>query len=84
MSGILIGSLLVFVLSLGAIVEAKILGGQKIVTIAADIDTEFTFGQNWPLGSALSTLLILITIVLVFLGLSRFDLERLLGKKHKL
>jgi spermidine/putrescine transport system permease protein len=81
MPGILIGSLLVFVLSLGAVAEAKILGGQKIVTIAADIDTEFTFGQNWPLGSALSTLLILVTTVLVFFGLSRFDLERLLGKK---
>ncbi|MDR1789791.1 MAG: ABC transporter permease [Opitutaceae bacterium] len=81
MPGVLIGSLLVFVLSLGALAEAKILGGQKVVTIAADIETEFTFGQNWPLGSALSTLLILITTVLVFLCLGRFDLEKLLGKK---
>ncbi|EIQ01539.1 ABC-type spermidine/putrescine transport system, permease component I [Opitutaceae bacterium TAV1] len=82
MPGILIGSLLVFVLSVGAITEAKILGGQKVVTIAADIETEFTYGQNWPLGSALSTLLIALTTVLVFFALGRFDLEKLLGKKR--
>jgi spermidine/putrescine transport system permease protein len=82
MPGILIGSLLVFVLSLGAITEAKILGGQAVVTIAADIETEFTYGQNWPLGSALSTLLILLTTLLVFFCLGRFDLEKLLGKNR--
>lgn len=81
MSGILIGSVLVFVLSVGAIAEAKILGGQKIVTIAADIETEFTYGQNWPLGSALSTLLIMMTMGLVFAALKRVDLEKLLGRK---
>ncbi len=83
MPGILIGSLLVFVLSVGAITEAKILGGQKVVTIAADIETEFTYGQNWPLGSALSTILILLTTILVFFALGRFDLEKFLGKKPR-
>jgi spermidine/putrescine transport system permease protein len=83
MPGVLIGSLLVFVLSIGAITEAKILGGQKIVTIAADIETEFTYAQNWPLGSALSTLLILLTTALVFPALGRFDLEKFLGKKTR-
>lgn len=81
MPGVVIGSLLVFVLSAGAISEAKILGGQKIVTIAADIETEFTYAQNWPLGSALSTLFIALTTIIVFIGLGRFDLEKLLGKK---
>jgi spermidine/putrescine transport system permease protein len=81
MPGVLIGSLLVFVLSVGAISEAKILGGQKVVTIAADIESEFTYAQNWPLGSALSTLFIALTTVVVFFALGRFDLEKLLGKK---
>ncbi|MDX2185384.1 MAG: ABC transporter permease [Opitutaceae bacterium] len=80
--GVLIGSLLVFILSAGAIAEAKILGGQKVVTIAADIESEFTYAQNWPLGSALSTLFIALTTLVVFLALSRFDLERLLGRKR--
>lgn len=79
--GVMIGSLLVFVLSVGAISEAKILGGQKVVTIASDIESEFTYAQNWPLGSALSTLFIALTTIVVFLALGRFDLEKLLGKK---
>ena len=83
MPGVLIGSLLVFVLSVGAISEAKILGGQKVVTIAADIESEFTYAQNWPLGSALSTLFIALTTVVVFFALGRFDLEKLLGKKRE-
>ncbi|MBC8039153.1 MAG: ABC transporter permease [Opitutaceae bacterium] len=81
MPGVLIGSLLVFVLSVGAISEAKILGGQKVVTIASDIESEFTYAQNWPLGSALSTMFIALTTVVVFFALGRFDLEKLLGKK---
>jgi len=79
--GIMIGSILVFVLSIGALAEAKILGGQKIVTIAAEIETAFTFGQNWPLGSALATLLIALTMVLVFGALKKVDFESLLGRK---
>lgn len=82
MPGVMIGSLLVFVLSVGAISEAKILGGQKVVTIASDIESEFTYAQNWPLGSALSTLFIALTTVVVFFALGRFDLEKLLGKKR--
>lgn len=81
MPGVMIGSLLVFVLSVGAISEAKILGGQKVVTIASDIESEFTYAQNWPLGSALSTLFIVLTTIVVFFALARFDLEKLLGKK---
>lgn len=83
MPGIMIGGLLTFVLSVGAISEAKILGGQKVVTIASDIETEFTYAQNWPLGAALSTVFILLTTVIVFAALSRFDLEQLLGKKSE-
>ncbi len=82
MPGVLIGSLLTFVLSAGAIAEAKILGGQKVVTIAADIESEFTYAQNWPLGSALSTVFVALTTVVVFFALARFDLEKLLGKKR--
>jgi len=83
MPGIIIGSLLTFVLALGALAEAKVLGGQKVVTIAAEIESEFTYGQNWPLGSALSTLLIALTTVLVFFALSRLDLEKLLGRSRE-
>jgi spermidine/putrescine transport system permease protein len=81
MPGIVIGSMLTFVLAVGAMAEAKILGGQKIVTIAAEIETSFTYAQNWPLGSGLSTLLIAIVGTIVFFTLRKFDPEALLGNK---
>ena len=58
--GIVVGSLLSFVLAAGALAESKILGGQAVIAMADDIETAFTYGQNWPLGSALSIILILI------------------------
>jgi len=81
MPGILIGALLTFVLVLGSISEAKILGGQSVIMIAHDIETAFTYAQNWPLGSALSTLLILLTGVLVIGSLSRINLDKLLSRQ---
>lgn len=80
MPGILIGALLTFVLALGSISEAKLLGGQSVIMVAHEIETAFTYAQNWPLGAALATLLILITGVLVILLLRRLDMERLLGR----
>ena len=81
MPGILIGSLLTFVLAVGAISEAKLLGGANIVVIAHSILHEFTYAQNWPLGSAISMFAIVITGVLVIIVMRRLDLDRLLGRK---
>ena len=81
MPGILIGSLLTFVLSLGSLAESKILGGQAVIMIADDIETAFTFGQNWPLGSALSVLLLTLTGGLVLALLRRLDLDAILGRR---
>ncbi|MEQ8696481.1 MAG: ABC transporter permease, partial [Bauldia litoralis] len=69
------------VLAVGAIAEAKVLGGQQIIPIAHDIEIAFTYAQNWPLGAALSVLLMLIVGALVLLVLRRVDLDRLLGRR---
>ena len=81
MPGIMIGGMLCFVLSLGAFSEAKFLGKGVIVTIAQDIESAFTFGQNWPRGSALSVILIVIAGTAVFLAMRRINLERMLAKR---
>ena len=81
MPGILIGSLLTFVLAVGAISEAKMLGGANIVVVAHAILHEFTYAQNWPLGSAISMFAIAITGILVIFVMRRLDLDRLLGRK---
>jgi spermidine/putrescine transport system permease protein len=81
MPGIVIGALLTFVLGVGAIVEAKVLGGQSVIPITHDIEIAFTYAQNWPLGAALSVLLMLVIGVLVLIVLKRFDLDRILGRR---
>jgi spermidine/putrescine transport system permease protein len=81
MPGIMIGFLLSFVLAVGAIVEAKVLGGQRVIPIVHEIELAFTYAQNWPLGSALAVLLMLVVGALVLLVLWRFDLDTILGRR---
>ena len=81
MPGVVIGFLLTFVLAVGAIAEAKVLGGQQVIPITHDIEIAFTYSQNWPLGAALSVLLMLVVGVLVLLALRRFDLDTFLGRR---
>ncbi len=81
MPGVLIGSMLTFILALGSLAESKILGGQAIVMIADDIESAFTFAQNWPKGSVLSVLLIAFSGALVFFLFRRVDLDRIIGRR---
>ncbi|MCO6402248.1 ABC transporter permease subunit [Aurantimonas endophytica] len=81
MPGILIGMLLSFVLGAGALAESKILGGQAIITVTHDIETAFTYAQNWPLGSALAVLLMVVVSGLSLVVMARLDLDRILGRK---
>ncbi len=65
--GIVAGSILVFVPSLGAYVTPRILGGGKNMMIGNFIELQFTQGRNWPLGAALSmTLLVIVMVALLF------------------
>ncbi|MBL4769361.1 MAG: ABC transporter permease [Rhodobacteraceae bacterium] len=80
--GIVVGSLLSFVLGAGAVAESKILGGQAVIVISDDVETAFTFGQNWPLGSALSLILILIIGGMAIYGVSKVDLDAIMGRKR--
>ena len=61
--GIIAGSILVFIPSLGAYVTPRLLGGGKNMMIGNFIELQFGQGQNWPLGAALSTVLLLIVLV---------------------
>ena len=80
--GIVIGSLLSFVLAAGAMAESKLLGGQTVIVIADEIETAFTYGQNWPLGSALSIILILIIGALSIFGINRVNLDLIMGGRR--
>jgi spermidine/putrescine transport system permease protein len=61
--GIVAGSILVFIPSLGAYVTPRILGGGKNMMLGNLISLQFGQGRNWPLGSALAITLLLIVMV---------------------
>jgi spermidine/putrescine transport system permease protein len=65
--GIIAGSILVFIPSLGAYVTPRVLGGGKNLMLGNLIDLQFGPGKNWPLGAALSiTLLVMVMVALLF------------------
>jgi spermidine/putrescine transport system permease protein len=52
--GVVAGSILVFIPSLGAYVTPAILGGAKTTLLGDYIVSQFLAARNWPFGSALS------------------------------
>ncbi len=65
--GIIAGSILVLVPCLGAYVTPRILGGGKMMMLGNFIELQFGQGRNWPLGAALSILLlVIVTVALLF------------------
>jgi spermidine/putrescine transport system permease protein len=65
--GLIAGSILVFVPSLGAYVTPRIMGGGKSMMLGNLIEMQFGQGRNWPLGAALSlTLTALVLVALVW------------------
>ncbi|WP_193184232.1 ABC transporter permease [Nisaea sediminum] len=65
--GIVAGSILVFVPSLGAYVTPRVLGGGKNMMIGNFIELQFGQGRNWPLGASLSILLLFIVMAALLL-----------------
>ena len=64
--GIIAGSILVFIPSLGAYVTPRVLGGGKNMMLGNLIELQFGQGRNWPLGSALSiTLMVIVMLALL-------------------
>ncbi len=65
--GIVAGSILVFIPSLGAYVTPRILGGGKNMMLGNLIGLQFGQGRNWPLGAALALTLLMIVMVALLL-----------------
>lgn len=63
--GIFSGSIMVFIPCLGYFFVSNILGGGNTDVIGNLIERQFKSANNWPLGAALSIILILVTLLLV-------------------
>jgi len=60
--GIIAGSILVFIPSLGAYVTPRVLGGGKNMMLGNLIELQFGQGRNWPLGAAISITLMVVVM----------------------
>lgn len=77
MPGLIAGSILVFIPSVGAYVIPELLGGPSNVTIGRFIASQFGSAGNWPLGAAASFVLMAIMMGSIWLYLDRAGGEML-------
>lgn len=76
--GIISGCLLVFVPTLGYFFIPDLMGGSKVILISNLIKNQFLSSRNWPLGSAISVVLIIVMFLMIKLY------SRLGGSKSKM
>jgi len=75
--GLIAGVLLVFIPAVGDYITPALLGGVKTQMIGTTIADQFGSGNNWPLGSAMSVLLMAFILLGVFVYLRRVGEEAL-------
>lgn len=61
--GLLAGSILTFVPAVGSYITVELMGGGKTTMIGRVIATQFGTAGNWPLGSAMSIVLMVVVTV---------------------
>jgi len=69
--GIAAGSVLVFIPSLGNFIVPDLLGGAKVVMIGNLVEQQFLSARNWPFGSALSVMIMLVMFTLIIFYIRR-------------
>jgi spermidine/putrescine transport system permease protein len=74
--GIMAGSLLVFIPCLGAYLTPDLMGGGKSVMVGNLVQNQFTSARDWPFGSAVS-LLLMVLVLLVSRAIGRQSQELL-------
>jgi len=65
-AGIMAGFILVFIPSMGYFFIPDLMGGSKAMMLSNLIKNQFLTARDWPFGSAISIVLILITLVMIF------------------
>lgn len=79
MPGLIAAFLMVFIPTVGEYVTPLLVGGTSGTMYGNLIQDFFTRAANWPLGSALSMIMLTATLGLVIVGLRIVDPRRLLG-----
>ena len=63
--GIFAGCVMVFIPSMGLYFVTDMMGGSKTLVVGNLIRNQFITARNWPLGAAMSVILMLITVVML-------------------
>ncbi len=69
--GLAAGAILVFVPCLGAVLEPTLLGGGKFIMMGSLIQTQFGTARNWPFGSAIAIVLMLLVMIVLIVNARR-------------
>ncbi|MFR3685282.1 MAG: ABC transporter permease [Enterococcus sp.] len=64
--GVFAGCVMVFIPSLGYFFVSDVMGGGTKLLMGNLIKNQFMIARNWPLGSAIAIMLILLTLILLF------------------
>lgn len=73
--GIVGGSIIVFIPSLGNFIVPSLLGGAKVLMIGNLIEQQFLSARNWPFGAALSMVVMAAILVLLLLYVRQMTRE---------
>ena len=63
--GIISGSILVFIPTLGLFFVTDLMGGSKVILMSNLIKNQFLTARDWPFGSAISVILILVMLSVI-------------------
>ena len=65
--GIVGGSIIVFIPSLGNFIVPSLLGGARVVMIGNLIEQQFLSARNWPFGAALGMMVMAAVLLLLMI-----------------
>jgi len=77
--GIGAGALLVFIMALGFFITPALLGGRKELMLSNLIEIQVVDLLNWPFASAMSVVLLVVTLIIFFIYNRYLGVERLWG-----
>jgi ABC-type spermidine/putrescine transport system permease subunit I len=82
LSGMVAGSLIVFILCLGFYVTPAVLGGGRVIMVATQITAILEHQLNWGAASALGVVLLIATMIILFVTTKLFKLDDVLFGKR--
>lgn len=79
--GVLSGTLIVYILSIGFFITPALMGGQHDIMIAMLIDRALEVAVDWPSAALMSLTLLLVTAALYAVYYGVIDIRRLIGAR---